>query len=288
MPRDPDFDRLEAERHQALRLERDTGTALKNAEDSLSAAHLTHAKALAASERARQEEERTLHRYREVRRINPRHIRALEAKKKHALASRKQARAEALAIEYRRIDTGGLAARYRAEGDRYKEQAQACDDERLRLVNEIRYAREAHEAAVTKCVCAERDVVAAKQAVALAETNYQRAVAAHAEAEAKVQAAQLASHTWRQQLEAAALQRREEDRLIALQAGVPARYLDNIQVVHKDDGTTHIYFGGIGNPGGPYHGHYVLNADGVLEYARLPYAAGGGHNYVDTPEPRSV
>lgn len=72
---------------------------------------------------------------------------------------------------------------------------------------------------------------------------------------------------------------KEERRALARQAGVPLQYLNNVWVTPKTDGTTHIYFGGVGKPAGPGHGHYVMDKRGTLTYQREPFTPHGTQNY---------
>jgi hypothetical protein len=53
--------------------------------------------------------------------------------------------------------------------------------------------------------------------------------------------------------------RREDKKSIAVKAGVPQQYHDNLWVSTDSNGNTNIYFGGIGKPNGPGHGHYVMD-----------------------------
>lgn len=68
--------------------------------------------------------------------------------------------------------------------------------------------------------------------------------------------------------------------IIAKKAGVPEQYLNDLKVVTKSNGTTHIYFGGIDSPDGEGHAHYVVNSEGFATYRRDPFAPRGWHNYI--------
>lgn len=53
----------------------------------------------------------------------------------------------------------------------------------------------------------------------------------------------------------------------------------DVKVIHKpEDGKTHVYFGGIGEPDGQGHAHYVLDQFGNIEYRRDPFADRGPQN----------
>lgn len=62
----------------------------------------------------------------------------------------------------------------------------------------------------------------------------------------------------------------------AFRAGVHQGH--DVKVVHKGD-KTHVYFGGIGEPDGQGHAHYVLDSFGNIEYRRDPFQEHGGHNF---------
>lgn len=49
------------------------------------------------------------------------------------------------------------------------------------------------------------------------------------------------------------------------------------------DGNTNIYFGGIGKPDGPGHGHYVMDQYGTVTYMRNPSDPHGTQNFTDAP-----
>ena len=49
---------------------------------------------------------------------------------------------------------------------------------------------------------------------------------------------------------------------MSAKAGVPIQHRNNVVVSTDTDGNTNIYFGGVGAPDGPGHGHYVLDGNG--------------------------
>ena len=61
-------------------------------------------------------------------------------------------------------------------------------------------------------------------------------------------------------------------------AGISSEYADRLLVSWKSNGYVHLYFGGLESPDGIGHGHYVLNADHQLVYARDPFKPRGAHN----------
>lgn len=94
-----------------------------------------------------------------------------------------------------------------------------------------------------------------------------------------------ASESFRERLEA--LNQVDEvekvlNKAIAEEAGVPSEFLNDVVVIINDDGTIHIYFGGIGSPLGYGHGHYVMTSEGAIIYKRRVFGSRGPHNLVAT------
>ncbi len=114
---------------------------------------------------------------------------------------------------------------------------------------------------------AKREVAHALSAFGAAMGNFKRASTAYARRQAALE-------------EATAELRRITDEL-ARAAGVPRRYVGNVRVRHKSsDGTSHLYFGGEGGPGGKGHAHYVINERGYMSYRREPGQPHGRRNAV--------
>lgn len=78
------------------------------------------------------------------------------------------------------------------------------------------------------------------------------------------------------------LRKGNERKNIAQRAGIPSRYLDNIRIAKKPDGTIQIYFGGIGKPDGPGHGHYTVQSNSEVTHAREPFTPHGPQNFTDS------
>ncbi len=66
---------------------------------------------------------------------------------------------------------------------------------------------------------------------------------------------------------------------IARAAGVPEKYVHNVEISFSPEGKMSIYFGENG-PWGPGHAHYGFDVDGELEYAREIDQPHGPQNYV--------
>lgn len=81
------------------------------------------------------------------------------------------------------------------------------------------------------------------------------------------------------QLKEEARRKQNDRRFIARYAGVPEQYIDNTWMSAQSDGTINIYFGGKDKPSGIGHGHYVVDATGVVTYRRDPLNPHGVHNF---------
>ena len=66
---------------------------------------------------------------------------------------------------------------------------------------------------------------------------------------------------------------------MSAKAGVPIQHCNNVVISTDTDGNTNIYFGGVGAPDGPGHGHYVLDGNGNVTYKRDPFDPHGGQNF---------
>jgi len=96
--------------------------------------------------------------------------------------------------------------------------------------------------------------------------TYDTAVLYHRSFEAKV--------IWGKKLSAA-----ERMRVLII-AKIPEKYMESASIVQYKNGAFNIYFGGKGGPGGPEHGHCVLDPRGNVRYIRNPWDRHGAHNYV--------
>ena len=72
--------------------------------------------------------------------------------------------------------------------------------------------------------------------------------------------------------------KRAFDSANAAKAGVPHQYHDNVWISTDSSGNTNIYFGGVGKPSGPGHGHYVMDRSGKVTYMRDPFDPHGAQS----------
>ena len=176
---------------------------------------------------------------------------------------------------------GASAKSYAKQGRGYKAESQEHVEERRRLVAELRSAGDhqksyapAFQAAKGRFDTAKREFDAAKAAHERTQTGFKTAK----------EAFDKASKTFRTRLEIVKSQNKkkiDDKREIAEKAGVPYQYLDKVWVSKDSNGNTNIYFGGVGDPNGPGHGHYVVDRSGKVTYKRDPYDEHGAKNFTD-------
>ena len=65
---------------------------------------------------------------------------------------------------------------------------------------------------------------------------------------------------------------------LAIRAGDPSYYGDEVIAKNEPGGKTSVYFGGVGSPDGPGHAHYVIDEFGNLTWRREPHESRGRHN----------
>jgi hypothetical protein len=177
---------------------------------------------------------------------------------------------------------GAGAKSYAEQGRSYKAESQGYVEERRRLVAELRSAGDnqksyapAFQAAKGRFDSAKREFDAAKAAHERTQTEFKAAK----------EAFDKASSAFKAQLDSVKAQnakKKNDKRSIAEKAGVPYQYLDKVYVSKDANGNTNIYFGGMGEPNGPGHGHYVVDRSGKVTYKREPYEEHGGKNFTES------
>lgn len=180
---------------------------------------------------------------------------------------------------YDRHDGAG-AKSYAELGRGYKAESQGYVDERRRLVAELRAAAD-HQRSYAPTF------QAAKGRFDTAKREYDAAKAAHERTQTEFkttkEAFDKASKAFKARLDIVKAQnakRANDKRSIAQKAGVPYAYLDKCYVNTSSNGTVNIYFGGVGEPNGPGHGHYTMDRNGKVTYRREPFDPHGTRNFV--------
>lgn len=174
---------------------------------------------------------------------------------------------------------GAGAKSYAEQGHRYKAESRGYVDERRRLVAELRSASDNHksyspafQAAKERFNSAKREFDVAKAAHERTQTDFKAAKAAFDNA----------SKAFKARLEIVKAQnakRANDKRSIAERAGVPYAYRDQVYTSKDANGNIQIYFGGVGKPNGPGHGHYTMNSSGKVTYKREPFDPHGKENF---------
>jgi len=179
---------------------------------------------------------------------------------------------------------GAGAKRYAEEGHTYKAESKRHVEERRRLVAELRSAAATHQTYTPALQAAKERFNNAKREFDAAKTAHERALAEYKSAKAAFDSARKAFQARLAIVKAENAKRADEKRSIAERAGVPYQYRDKVYTKKDADGTIQIYFGGIGEPNGPGHGHYSMDRSGKVTYKRDPFDPHGKHNFEDEKE----
>lgn len=277
MARDAELDRLKAAQDLAFQRKQTAYQAQQRAWERLGVARSAMNQAFEAKQRAYAEQDRTWQHYQSVRGSNGPRIDQLNAQQEEAYQNMGRA-FDTASSAYGRRDGAG-AASYAAEGHRYKAESQGYVAERRRLVQEIRSAREQHEMSKPAFQRAKDDFSAAKRTFDSAKAEHERAQTEFKRAKADFDSCAKAFRSRLERVRAENKKRRDDKRSIAAKAGVPVQYLDNVWVSADSNGNTNIYFGGVGKPNGPGHGHYVIDRSSQVTYKRDPFDPHGAQNF---------
>ena len=147
------------------------------------------------------------------------------------------------------------------------------------MVEEIRSARTQHDASKPAFQRAKDDFSSAKRAFDSAKDEHERAQMEFKRAKADFDSCAKAFRYRLEKVKTEGQKRREDKKSIAAKAGVPHQYRDNVLVSTDSSGNTNIYFGGVGKPNGPGHGHYVMDRNGNVTYKRDPFDPHGAQNF---------
>ena len=277
MAKDAELDRLKAAQDLAFQRKQDAYQAQQRAWEKRSSARDTMNRAYEAKQRAYQEQDRTWQYYQNVRNSHGPRIDSLNAQQESAFQNMKRSY-DVASSAYDRRD-GASASSHAAEGRSYKEESQRCVAERRRLVEEIRSARTQHDASKPAFQRAKDDFSSAKRAFDSAKDEHERAQMEFKRAKADFDSCAKAFRSRLEKVKTEGQKRREDKKSIAAKAGVPHQYRDNVWVSTDSSGNTNIYFGGVGKPNGPGHGHYGMDRNGNVTYKRDPFDPHGAQNF---------
>ena len=279
MAHDADLDRLKVAQDNAFQRKQATYQAQQTAWEKRSAARDEMNRAHDAKQHAFVTQDSTWQVVARVRANNGPLIDSLNARQETAYQNMVRAFEMASAAHGRR--DGASARMYADQGQRFKAESQGYVAERRRLVAEIRYARDAHNAAKPAFQQAKARFDSAKRVYERAKAEHERAQADFKYAKDEFNNASKAFKDRLQHVRDASARRKADKRSVAQQAGVPYQFLDNVWVSTDLSGIVNIYFGGLGSPNGPGHGHYAMDRTGKVTYRRDPYDAHGAHNFTD-------
>ena len=279
--RDVELDRLKEAMDSAFKNKQSTYDAQQEAWARRSAARDVMNSAYESKQRAYEAQQDAWERYRTTKNSNGPRIDSLNAQQERAYQNMKSA-FESASLAHNMRD-GASARMYADQGHAYKAEAQDCVAERRQLVAEIRAARERFNAVKPAFQAAKSEFACARQAFQSAKAEHERAQAEFKKAKAEFDDCAKAFKDRLDELNSAHRKRRKEKKSIAAKAGVPLEYRDNVWISKDSDGNTNIYFGGLGKPDGPGHGHYVMDQHGTVTYRRDPFDPHGTQNFTDAP-----
>lgn len=279
MARDAELDRLKTAQDNAFQRKQNAYDAQQRAWEQRSQAREALNRAHEEKQRAYSAQDASWQDYQRIRSYNGPRIDQLNSQQESAFQDMKRAFDNASSAHERR--DGAAASSYAADGHRYKAIAKDAVDERRRLVEEIRTARSQHEATKPAFHRAKDQFNDAKRAFDRAKAEHESKQSKFKQAKTDADHATKAFKDRLDKVRAESKRRKDDKRAIAEQAGVPSQYRDDVWISKDTDGNTNIYFGGVGKPNGPGHGHYVLDSNGKVTYKRDPFDPHGAKNFED-------
>lgn len=279
--RDAELDRLKSARESARQRQQAAWQAQQAAWEHRSSARAVMNRAYEVKQAAYADQQAAWEAYVSIKQTNGPRIDSLNAQQERAYQNMKSA-FESAALAHDMHD-GASARMYADQGHAYKAESQTCVAERRQLVAEIRAARERFDAVKPAFQAAKSEFACARQAFQPAKAEHERAQAEFKRAKAEFDSCAKAFKARLDELKSASRKRREDKKSLAVKAGVPLQYQDNVWISTDSDGNTNIYFGGVGKPDGPGHGHYVMDPGGNVTYRRDPFDPHGAQNFTDEP-----
>ena len=279
--RDAELDRLKSARESARQRQQAAWQAQQAAWEHRSSARAVMNRAYEVKQAAYADQQVAWEAYVSIKQTNGPRIDSLNAQQERAYQNMKSA-FESAALAHDMHD-GASARMYADQGHAYKAESQTYVAERRQLVAEIRAARERLDAVKPAFQAAKSEFACARQAFQPAKAEHERAQAEFKRAKAEFDSCAKAFKARLDELKSASRKRREDKESLAVKAGVPLQYQDNVWISTDSDGNTNIYFGGVGKPDGPGHGHYVMDPGGNVTYKRDPFDPHGAQNFTDEP-----
>lgn len=279
MAKDAELDRLKAAQDLAFQRKQDAYQAQQQAWNRRSDAREALNRAHENKQRAYDAQETSWQDYQRLRSYNGPRIDQLNAQQETAFQNMQRAFDNASSAHDRR---DGAAARSHAdEGHRCKAEAQGYVSQRRRLVDELRSAKTRHEPYKLAFQRARDEFDSAKRIFDQVKAEHESKVAEFKRAKADFDQTARAFKSRLESVKAQSQQKKADKRSIAERAGVPFQYRDNVWVSTDANGTTNIYFGGVGEPNGLGHGHYAMDRTGKVTYKRDPFDPHGAQNFTE-------
>lgn len=277
MAKDVELDRLKATQDLAFQRKQDAYKVQQNAWTRLNSARETMNRAHEAKQQAYEAQESTWQSLSRMRDSYGPRIEHLNRAQETAYQNMSRAFESASSAHESR--NGAMAASHAADGHRYKAESQGYVSERRGLVAELRAAKERHENTKPAFQRAKEEFNRSRGEFDQARDAHNRAKQAFQEAKAAFDQASKAFRARLELVKAENARKKNDKREIARRAGVPVHYLDAVWVSPNGQGGYNIYFGGIGAPNGPGHGHYTMDSAGKVTYKREPFDPHGVQNF---------
>ncbi|WP_255788282.1 hypothetical protein [Mycobacteroides abscessus] len=282
MAKDAELDRLKAAQDAAFHRKQEVYQAQQRAWDRRCHARQALNDAHEKKQRSYDAQDSSWQEYQQLcARDGPR-IDQLRARQEAAFQNMQRAFDSASAAHDRR--DGAAARRYADEGHNYKAESQRYVNERRQLVDELRSAKARHEPYKLAFQHAKIEFDSAKRIFDQAKREHERQESDFQDAKSGFDQASAAFKSRLGQVQAENKKRHDDRCLIAEKAGVPHQYRDDVWISTDSEGNTNIYFGGVGKPNGPGHGHYVMNRNGTVTYRRNPFDPHGTQNFEGSNE----
>lgn len=274
--RDAELDRLKVVRESARQRQQAAWEAQQAAWERRSSARAVMNRAWEAKQAAYADQQAAWEAYMSIKLTNGPRIESLSAQQEQAYQEMKSA-FESASLAYDMRD--GASARMHAnQGHACKIRSQTLAAERRQLVSEIRAARERFDAVKPAFWSAKGEFARAQQTFHSARAEHELAEAEFKRAKADFESCTKAFRFRLDELKSASRKKRKE---LAVKAGVPLQYQDDVWISIEPNGNVNIYFGGVDKPDGSGHGHYVMSQNGTVLYRRDPFAPHGAQNFTE-------
>lgn len=200
--------------------------------------------------------------------VNNARIKKLDSKQEKEFFKMRKAYTDA--EQYYSKRNGASASIHSGKAERHKRKSKSFSAERRQLVDEIISVNDSFALSRAAFEQSKIDYREVKIKYDVAKTNYDLAKQNFLNSKKYFNDSSEACKEYFQKSISRQKLNPEEEYELANQVGVPRQYLDSMAVRYLISGEIDFFFGGIGDPIGPGHGHYVVNRDGTVKYRRDP------------------